>query len=409
MKRQGAAPHTVCFGASSTSHALAAALIAAAGVAAGGGLLHAGGPGLAAAVFLAAALALAIFLLQPVQVVIDDENRTWVQVSRLGLRKRRGSLDAFDHILVVLSTRPDWSGEWVSAACLYLAGSGTSLRLLGCGAEQDRMETAHDLAFRLRLPVHVQDYVRQPRSAAFERAMLAVLWASVAGAALATLAISLRRPPSPSMEPGAARPDMNRYAAAQLMNRARSRYRYGDARGAEHDLREILSRYPSWPDAHNLMAYALADQDRLAEALKEAQMALAMRPSDGNILDTVGEMHERRHEYRQAASYYEMALAAEDPSAALETHYKYGRTLLALGRIEEAREHLVTVAAARDPYWAPAARNLLASPAMKTARNGKTPARSLFTRRPLAEPQREHGQLRRAEKAGTTPPGAEAP
>ena len=390
-------------------HAGPIAVLVTGGMSAGLVLLRGGVLTGAILAFLVVAALIALAMMTPRTLVIDVASGTWQQIGPLRIWNRGGALSAFDTILVTRRRRPHWSGEWIAVADIALVGPRAHLNLLDLGPETQRLDTAHELAFRLHLPVRIVGDAASIRSPAFDRILLSVLWTAVAGVTLATLAISLRRPAGGTAAIEAQRPDMNRYAASQLMNRARSRYRYGDARGAEQDLREILGRYPSWPDAHNLLAYALADQDKLVEALKEAQMALAMRPSDGNILDTVAEMHERRREYRQAATYYEMALAAEDPADTLETHFKYGRTLLALGRIKEARDHLAAVARARDPYWAQAARKLLASPAAKPHSNA--PSSTLPARKGaiLFAAEGEDREFRRAEQAGTAAPSAETP
>jgi hypothetical protein len=107
----------------------------------------------------------------------------------------------------------------------------------------------------------------------------------------------------------------------------------------------------------NSDAYGYANNGRLDLALKAAQDALKLAPQNGSILDTVGEMHQRRKEYKQAAVYYAQALRRM-PSYSPETHEKYGETLLALGRRQEAITQLQ--AAARDTgQWGMKARAAL--------------------------------------------------
>lgn len=112
-------------------------------------------------------------------------------------------------------------------------------------------------------------------------------------------------------------------------------------------------------DDYNNLAYAYANQGKLDLALNAARTALRMAPQNGNILDTVAEMHQRRKEYRQAATYYALAISRQPNGGMTETHEKYGETLIALGDKANGIRHLQTAARdARSPYGARALQQL---------------------------------------------------
>lgn len=116
---------------------------------------------------------------------------------------------------------------------------------------------------------------------------------------------------------------------------------------------------PQTANDYNNLAYTYANQGRLDLALQAANQALTLAPQDGNILDSVAEMHQRRKEYRQAAGFYALAVSRQPNGGITETHEKYGETLLALGDRANAVRHLRTAAQdMRSPYGARAVQQL---------------------------------------------------
>jgi hypothetical protein len=111
---------------------------------------------------------------------------------------------------------------------------------------------------------------------------------------------------------------------------------------------------------YNNLAYRYANQGNLSNALNAANRALQLAPNDGNILDTVAEMYQRRKAYATAAQFYVRALANQSGGGIPETHEKYGETLLALGKKQEAVRQWKQ--AAQDPgSWGQKARAKLQS------------------------------------------------
>jgi Tfp pilus assembly protein PilF len=130
-------------------------------------------------------------------------------------------------------------------------------------------------------------------------------------------------------------------------------YLDGDFKGAERELRRAIKEVPVFPDAYNELAYALADQNKLSDAMEAARTALSQSPNSGNILDTVAEMHQRRGEFKAAAVYYEQALRRDLSQGPCQTHEKYGETLAAMGRKKEAIWHLEAAAGDTSRFNAP--------------------------------------------------------
>jgi hypothetical protein len=111
---------------------------------------------------------------------------------------------------------------------------------------------------------------------------------------------------------------------------------------------------------YNQMAYNYANSGQLDLALDAAKRAHQLAPGDGNILDTLGEMYQRKGDFSQAERYLRLALRHQRGAGLTETHAKYGEVLAALGRKEEAVSHLEKAAADTSaPIWAERAQKAL--------------------------------------------------
>ena len=124
-------------------------------------------------------------------------------------------------------------------------------------------------------------------------------------------------------------------------------------------LRQAIQQNPSDAQSYNMLAYALAGQKRLPEAVTAAHNALKLSPADGNILDTVADMHQRRKEYTTAEGYYKQSLEHGNSNSS-ETLEKYGETLLALGKKDEGIAELKKAMNSQDA-WGQKARQKLAA------------------------------------------------
>lgn len=103
----------------------------------------------------------------------------------------------------------------------------------------------------------------------------------------------------------------------------------------ESDLRHIIAQDPEHADALNALGYTLADRtDRLEEARSLIERALALKPDEPAIKDSMGWVLYRMGNPAAAEPYLRDALAsAFDPEIAAHL----GEVLWAMGRKDEAR------------------------------------------------------------------------
>ena len=73
---------------------------------------------------------------------------------------------------------------------------------------------------------------------------------------------------------------------------------------AHQEFKDALGLVPDLSRGHHGLARALASQNKLEEALNEAQVALKLSPRDEEIHHTVGSIFERMRRYEQAAAAY---------------------------------------------------------------------------------------------------------
>lgn len=102
----------------------------------------------------------------------------------------------------------------------------------------------------------------------------------------------------------------------------------------ERDLREILKKDPKNAHALNALGYTLADRTtRYHEALELIEQALALKPNDPFILDSMGWVQYRLGNYHEAVRYLKQALALRN-DAEISAHL--GEVLWMMGRRREA-------------------------------------------------------------------------
>jgi tetratricopeptide (TPR) repeat protein len=103
---------------------------------------------------------------------------------------------------------------------------------------------------------------------------------------------------------------------------------------AESDLRRVIAGDPDHADALNALGYTLADRtDRYQEALALVEKALALKPDEPAILDSMGWVHYRLGNHEVALDYLRRALDALSDG---EIAAHLGEVLWSLGRREEA-------------------------------------------------------------------------
>lgn len=113
----------------------------------------------------------------------------------------------------------------------------------------------------------------------------------------------------------------------------------------ERELRKLIQMRPDFAPAYNALGYTLADRNiKLDEAQQLIEKALALRPNDHYILDSMGWVHYRRGDLDKAVDYLKRAYTAQtDPEIAAhlgEVLWKQGKFDEALQTWDEAlKEH----------------------------------------------------------------------
>lgn len=103
----------------------------------------------------------------------------------------------------------------------------------------------------------------------------------------------------------------------------------------EADMRRILELDSEHADALNALGYSLADQtDRYQEALGYIERALALKPEEAAILDSMGWVQYRLGNMELALDYLRRALAKTPKDGEIAAHL--GEVLWALGQRDEA-------------------------------------------------------------------------
>lgn len=287
-------------------------------------------------------------------------------------RKRSGNLPSEVRLRCIIKGSRDLYGQPKSLYTLRLLFPTDSRALPETQPQYMTVLRRAPEAFALMIAGHIVDRLHIPMErersksvaakAISAKATLAVLWTVMFGVVAVMLwpilsgARPLIRPAPPWVDYSNKGRKVERVFSAGYDLYQQKRYK--EAEAAFRQMAEENPEQEGKANALNMLAYSLAAQHRMDEALKTARLALQHSPDSGNILDTVGEMHELRHEWKDAARYYEQALLHLATDQTTETHGKYGRTLLALHRDREARLHLEE--AARAPWgWGPQAREIL--------------------------------------------------
>jgi tetratricopeptide (TPR) repeat protein len=102
----------------------------------------------------------------------------------------------------------------------------------------------------------------------------------------------------------------------------------------EQQLRKLIQLKPDFAQAYNALGYTLADRnERLGEATKLIEKALALSPNDYYILDSMGWVQYRLGKLDKAADYLRRAYTAQtDPEIAAHL----GEVLWQQGKRDEA-------------------------------------------------------------------------
>jgi Tfp pilus assembly protein PilF len=340
---------------------VAAALLASAVVV---GLLAWGSSGpLRPVVLVAAGLGALILLARGMRaecVEIDFQSRSYSRESGLPPFTRRRSAPLADgaDILYRVEERPSAvDGVPESVYSAWLRSGAQTVPLASGWPSPNGREFLALLADRLNGALEQPDFDGATGGRRFNVGA-ALMWAGILTvfAVMAWPVLSGQRPLRAAWA-GVFSPAPSRGTAQlALFNQGRQFYQQGDFREAESLFAQAVSAGYDRANGYNMLAYAQAGQKRLDDALKTARLALSFAPASGIILDTVGEMHELKGEFKPAEEYYRKALARLGGAVPVETRAKLGRTLLALGKREEALDHIRWAAQYKDRPGQPYAR-----------------------------------------------------
>jgi tetratricopeptide (TPR) repeat protein len=105
---------------------------------------------------------------------------------------------------------------------------------------------------------------------------------------------------------------------------------------AEADLKKALKLYPDQPMVLNYLGYSWVDQNRnLKEGMSLIEKAVALKPDDGYIVDSLGWAHFKLGNYKEAVRFLERAVELKPEDPVLNDHL--GDALWRVGREREAR------------------------------------------------------------------------
>lgn len=105
---------------------------------------------------------------------------------------------------------------------------------------------------------------------------------------------------------------------------------------AEQDLKKALELYPDQPLVLNYLGYSWVDQGvNLDQGMRLIERAVAVKPDDGYIVDSLGWAHYKRGNFEEAVRYLERAVELRPDDPVLNDHL--GDALWRVGREREAR------------------------------------------------------------------------
>jgi tetratricopeptide (TPR) repeat protein len=105
---------------------------------------------------------------------------------------------------------------------------------------------------------------------------------------------------------------------------------------AETDLKKALKLYPDQPMVLNYLGYSWVDQNHnLKEGMSLIEKAVALKPDDGYIVDSLGWAHFKLGNFKEAVRFLERAVELKPEDPVLNDHL--GDALWRVGREREAR------------------------------------------------------------------------
>lgn len=126
--------------------------------------------------------------------------------------------------------------------------------------------------------------------------------------------------------------------AALVMETGLTYQELGKNAEAERHYRQAIELAPDDPETYNTLGYFYAETgQKLDEALKLVQKAMAMKPDAGNIADSLGWVYYKQGNYRAAVEALQKAVQLMEKTPDPVVYDHLGDALAKLGRTEEAR------------------------------------------------------------------------
>ncbi|MDX2308991.1 MAG: tetratricopeptide repeat protein [Hyphomicrobium sp.] len=130
------------------------------------------------------------------------------------------------------------------------------------------------------------------------------------------------------------KPDRRHWA--YFYARGTSHERNKDWPKAESDLKRAMDLYPDQPLVLNYLGYSWIDQGvNLDQGMSLIERAVALKPDDGYIVDSLGWAHFKRGNFKEAVRYLERAVELRPDDPVLNDHL--GDALWRVGREREAK------------------------------------------------------------------------
>jgi len=246
------------------------------------------------------------------------------------------SQDTIERIILRREDLDRFGSTDSSIYSLLIFFPGKEVVLFNRWSDERAIHLSNVISDRLELPLRVEEIQGNPgpnttQGPAWLSGVMWIAMLSVAGVMLWPV-ISGSRPIIAQSTGGRRGLSFVSDSRFQTYQQGISEYYAGRFAEAEKSFRRAEKENPGSAEILNMLAYSLAEQGKMDDALDTANSALKLAPLSGNIIDTVAEMHERRNELSSAAELYSKALKYMKPSDSGETNTKFGRTLIALSR-----------------------------------------------------------------------------
>lgn len=140
-----------------------------------------------------------------------------------------------------------------------------------------------------------------------------------------------------NMEPSFSQePELIEPTQEELVKEADKAFMDGDIKKAQALLESIVSKYPSFAEAMNKLAYILTQQEDYENAQKYYEISLGINPNDDMTHIALAKLFALTGKNIQAQEHYKLALKIDDNYEI--TWFNYATLMASLGEKDEARK-----------------------------------------------------------------------